>query len=103
MGTIEHQGKAPSTEGTDERPNTTPKPGKSLRPEEIQDDAAALAPLAAGAIRLMNASLTGGWRSTIMAALPQDLEDQRKPPSYLRQAAHFVPGTSAKAGSIQGL
>jgi hypothetical protein len=30
MGTIEHQGKAPSTGGADERPHTTPKPGKSL-------------------------------------------------------------------------
>jgi hypothetical protein len=29
MGTIEHQGKAPSTDGTDQRPHTTPKPDKS--------------------------------------------------------------------------
>jgi hypothetical protein len=29
MGTIEHQGKAPSTDGTGQRPHTTPKPDKS--------------------------------------------------------------------------
>jgi hypothetical protein len=30
MGTIEHQGKAPSTDGTGQRPHTTPKPDKSV-------------------------------------------------------------------------